>query len=247
MRLYCLLWRCWESISRWRIIPRREFSWCFYSADAAQWLSAPQASAHGASAASALLRPGYSVSMWQKHNLKSESFNTNLWTLFASDAPPCLSPPFASRWQRCSQPYFVQRLFRQCDSPWLVVCAWCGFCATASATSLHPHVSHKGVKTNRGRVELRVGLLWVTPAQVGLIFFFSSVGAAKQKCCSFFFCCFSLPNIMNENVFLWLQPDQQQQQNNEKYEAKLTAFQSQMFSTRFECSVPVRARPTLTN
>lgn len=42
-----------------------------------------------------------------------------------------------------------------------------------SAASLHPHVSHKGVKTNRGSVELRVRLLWVTPAQVGVLFFFS--------------------------------------------------------------------------
>lgn len=166
--------------------------------------------ASGTSGVSALLWPGYNVSIRQQHKLKSEQLNPNWWMMFPSDSHPFLSlPPFMLT-TSFSGIFCASVSVSRCDR-WFVLDVVSAPLRLDSAAPLHPHVSHKGVKTNRGRAELLlVHLLWVAPAQVVFLFCCgcSLKHRAKKQCYWFLLCCcVCLPTIMNLNVFLWFSLD----------------------------------------
>lgn len=119
---------------------------------------------------------------------------------------PCSPPPLhadstARRRILCSE--FSVSVSRR--DWWFVLDVVSALLHLDSAMSQHPHVSHKGVKTNRGNVELLVLLLWANPAQVGFIlffFFFVQRGKQSSNLIALSFALFCLPNIINLNVLL---------------------------------------------
>lgn len=115
--------------------------------------------------------------------------------IFSSDSHPSFSPPF-------SLTALLAGIFcaSVSVSRWLVLDVVSAPLCLNSAAPLHPHVSYKGVKTNRGHVELRVCVSYSCTGCVVLFLFFSCLKhRATQQGQKFLFCCFCLPNIMNLN------------------------------------------------
>lgn len=126
--------------------------------------------------------------------------------IFTSDTRPSLSPPPSLRADNTARRRILCGGFSVSVSRrdwWFVLDVVSAPLRLDSAASLRPHVSHKGVKTNRGSVELRVRLLWGNSCTGwGSFFFFCSMGKWKQQSHCLFFCCFLSTKYNESKCFL---------------------------------------------
>lgn len=110
--------------------------------------------------------------------------------IFTSDTHPSLAPPPPLHADSTARRHILSSEFSVSVSRrdwWFVLDVVSALLRLDSAMSQHPHVSHKGVKTNRGSVELLVLLLWANRAQVGFILFFLFNGESKATISVLFF------------------------------------------------------------